>query len=73
MPSLLQANDVGLHLLLHPVTINQSIYDEFARKSYSLCQCWLLVNSESRKTNLNVRGFGEYIHLEENKQYASKP
>jgi hypothetical protein len=35
---------------------------------------WCLsINCESRNTKLNVRCFGDYIHLEEDKQQASKP
>jgi hypothetical protein len=33
----------------------------------------LSVNCESRNTKLNVRCFGDYIHLEEDKQQGSKP
>jgi REP element-mobilizing transposase RayT len=33
----------------------------------------LSVNCESRNTKLNVRCFGDYIHLKEDKQQASKP
>jgi hypothetical protein len=33
----------------------------------------LSVHCESRNTKLNVRCFGDYIHLEEDKQQASKP
>jgi hypothetical protein len=32
----------------------------------------LSVNCESRNTNMNVRDFGDDIHLEGNKQQASK-
>jgi hypothetical protein len=53
-------------------TLIVRVLDAFGAASDSPLPC-LSVNCEIRNTKLNVWCFGDYIHLEEDKQQSSKP